>query len=120
VGRGGSFAPRSVRGAALIFRRRRFADVISRQLDLFEREHRGLIVDCIAAERAYDHADREEAEERYGDYIDLVETGTEILADIRDTFGATLDEPAAEEYEAAFNRSVAKRLPRFALEIENR
>ena len=103
----------------MIFRRR-FSDVIGRQLDLFVREHRGLIEDCVAAERAYDQADRDEAEERYGDYVDLVETGTEILADIRDSYAQTLDEETAEEYEAAFNRAVVKRLPRFALEIENR
>jgi hypothetical protein len=100
--------------------RRRFADVIKRQLELFEREQRGLIEDCLAAERAYNKADREEAEQRYGDYIDLVETGTEILADIRDHFASTLDEETAEEYEYEFNRAVAKRLPRFGLEIENR
>ena len=104
----------------MIFRRRRFADVIPRQLDLFEREQRGLIDDCDAAERAYNRADRDEAEERYGDYLDLVETGTELLADLRDNFAAALDEDAAEEYEGEFNRAVAKRLPRFALEIENR
>ncbi len=101
-------------------RRARFADVIERQLDLFEREHRGLIGDCLAAERAYDRADRDEAEERYGDYVDLVETGTELLADLRDNFASTLDESAAEEYEDAFNRSVLKRFRRFALEIEDR
>jgi hypothetical protein len=100
--------------------RRRFDDVVSRQLDLFEREHGGLIADCAAAERAYDRAHRDEAEERYGDYVDLVETGTEILADIRDHYASTLEEQAAEEYERAFNRAVLKRLPRFALEIENR
>jgi hypothetical protein len=99
---------------------RRFADVIKRQLELFEREQRGLIADCIAAERAYNKADRDEAEERYGDYVDLVETGTEILADIRDHFASTLGEETAEEYEYEFNRAVAKRLPRFGLEIENR
>ena len=104
----------------MILRRRRFADVISRQLDLFEREHRGLIDDCDAAERAYDRADRDEAEERYGDYVDLVETGTELLAELRDGFAQTLDEETAEEYVATFNRAVVKRLPRFALEIENR
>ena len=104
----------------MIFRRRRFADLIERQLDLFEREQRGLIADCVDAERAYDRADRTSAEERYGDYSDLVETGTEILADIRDHFAKTLDGDAAEDYEAAFNRAVARRLPRFALEIENR
>jgi hypothetical protein len=103
-----------------MFRRKRFGDVIARQLELFEREHRGLIDDCIAAERSYDRASRDEAEERYGDYVDLVETGTEVLADIRDHFARTLDDDTAEEYETAFNQAVAKRLPRFALEIENR
>jgi hypothetical protein len=100
--------------------RRRFGDVIRRQLELFEQDHRGLIDDCVAAERAYDRADRDEAEERYGDYVDLVETGTETLAELRDAFARTLDEETAEEYEAAFNRAVVKRLPRFGLEIENR
>ena len=103
----------------MIFRRR-FDEVISRQLDLFEREHAGLIADCAAAERAYDRAHRSEAEERYGDYVDLVETATELLADIRDHYASTLDEPAAEEYERAFNRRVLKRFPPFALEIEDR
>jgi hypothetical protein len=101
-------------------RRARFSDVIERQLDLFEREHRGLIDDCVAAERSYNRADRDEAEERYGDYVDLVETGTELLADLRDNFASTLEEDAAEEYEAAFNQGVLKRFRRFALEIEDR
>jgi hypothetical protein len=99
--------------------RRRFSDLIRRQLDLFERDHRVLIEQCIAAERAYDRGGRDEAEERYGDYQDLVETGTEILAEVRDAYAATLDADAAGEYEDAFNRAVARRLPRFALEIEN-
>jgi hypothetical protein len=100
--------------------RKRFADVVSSQLDLFEREHAGLIADCEAAERAYDRADRDEAEERYGDYVDLVETGTELLADLRDWYASTLETAVAEEYETTFNQAVLKRLPRFALEIENR
>jgi len=101
-------------------RRARFADVIERQLDLFEREHRGLIEDCVAAERAYNRADRSDAEDRYGDYVDLVETGTEVLAGLRDNFASTLDDDVAEEYEAAFNLAVLKRFRRFALEIEDR
>jgi hypothetical protein len=101
-------------------RRPRFADLIDRQLDLFERENRGLIDDCVAAEDSYTHADRDEAEERYGDYVDLVETGTEVLADLRDNFATTLDDHAAEDYTAAFNRAVLKRFRRFALEIEDR
>ena len=99
--------------------RRRFADVIDRQLDLFEEEYSDFLRDCAEAERAYDRADRDEAEERYSAYSDLVETGTEILADLRDTYARPLEEDVAEEYEAEFNRAVAKRLPRFALEIEN-
>ena len=101
-------------------RRARFGDVIDRQLDLFEREHRGLIDDCIAAEQSYNRAERDDAEERYGDYVDLVETGTELLADLRDNFATTLDDDTAEEYGAAFNQAVLKRFRRFALEIEDR
>jgi hypothetical protein len=91
-------------------RRAPFDDVISRQLDLFEREQRGLIDDCIAAERSYNAADRDEAEECYGDYVDL-----------RDNYAATLaDEDTADAYITAFNRAVLKRFRRFALEIEDR
>jgi hypothetical protein len=101
-------------------RKRRFADVVARQLDLFVRDELELLEACDRAERAYDRAERDEAEERFGDYQDLVETGTEILANLRDHFASTLDDAAAEEYEHEFNRAVARRLPRFALEIENR
>jgi hypothetical protein len=103
-----------------VLRRRRFADVISRQIDLFVRDNLELLDACDAAERAYDRAERDEAEERFGDYQDLVETGTEILADLRDNFASTLDEASADEYEDEFNRAVTKRIPRFGLEIENR
>jgi hypothetical protein len=92
--------------------------VIRRQLDLFEEEQAELIGDCAAAEKAYDRADRDEAEERYGDYLDLVETGTELLAGLRDHFAASMEEDAAEAYEVEFNQAVRRRLPRFALEID--
>jgi hypothetical protein len=103
-----------------VFRRGRFGEVIGRQLDLFEREHAELIRACDDAERAYDRAPRDQAEERYGAFVDLVEDGTEALADLRDHFAATLAEGPDDEYEREFNRAVARRLPRFALEIENR
>jgi len=103
-----------------VLRRRRFANPIARQLDIFVRDQLELLEACDEAERAYDRAERDDAEERYGDYQDLVETGTELLADLRDNFKRTLDEETAEEYEAEFNRAVAKQLPRFGLEIENR
>jgi hypothetical protein len=99
--------------------RGRFADVIRRQLDLFEHEQVELIADCDAAEEAYDRAGRDEAEERYGDYLDLVETGTELIAGLRDNYATTMDEETAEEYTEEFNHTVRARLPRFALEIED-
>jgi hypothetical protein len=102
-----------------VLKKRPFAEVIARQLDLFVRDHLELLEACDEAERAYDRAERAEAEEHFGDYQELVETGTKILADLRDHFASTLDEGPAEEYEAEFNRAVAKRLPRFGLEIEN-
>jgi len=103
-----------------MFRRRRFADLIARQLDLFEREHADVIAEAQARLEAYNRAERDEAEELYGDYVDAVEAGTEILADMRWEYTRTLDDDATEEYEAEFNRAVMKRLPRFGLEIDNR
>ena len=102
------------------FRRARFGDVIDRQLDLFEREHRDVIEEAEEKLEAYNRADRDEAEELYGDYVDVVETGTELLADIRDAFSMTLPEGTDELYEAEFNRAVSRRWKAFALEIENR
>jgi hypothetical protein len=96
-----------------------FEDVIQRQLAFFEEELADLIAECDEAERAYDAAARDEAEERYADYLDLVETGTERLTEIRDTFASAMTEAAAEQYEQEFNAAVQRRLPRFALEIED-
>ena len=102
------------------FGRSRFAELIGRQLDLFVRDHVDVIEEANAKFRLYSAAGRDEAEERYGDYLDAVETGTELLADLRDHFAQTLDERDAERYVADFDRAVAKRLPEYALEIENR
>jgi hypothetical protein len=102
-----------------VFRREPFRDVIRRQLEVFQREEAELIRDTDEAERAYNRAPRDEAEAHYEKYADLVETGTEALADLRDAYMRTLDEDTAEVYEAAFNRAVRKRLPRFGLEISD-
>jgi hypothetical protein len=98
--------------------RGRFVDLIERQLDLFAAEHEGLIQDAEAALEAYNRAPRDEAEERYGDYLDLVETGTDELVELRDNYSATLDEASSEEYQERFNRIVRKRLPRFGLQLD--
>jgi hypothetical protein len=96
----------------VIFGRRRFAEAIERQLDLFEHENADLLRRCEEAERAYDEAERDEAEERYSELLDLIEIAVDELDEMRDAFAAALDEDAAEEYEAAFAKAVRKRFPR--------
>lgn len=98
--------------------RGRFVDLVERQIALFTAENEGLIRDTEAALAAYNRVARDEAEERYGDYLDLVETGTDALVELRDNFAATLDEDSYEEYHEVFNRTVRKRLPRFGLELD--
>lgn len=98
--------------------RGRFVDLVERQIALFTAENDGLIRDTGAALNAYNRAPRDEAEERYGDYLDLVETGTDQLVELRDNFAATLDENSYDEYHEVFNRIVRKRLPRFGLELD--
>jgi hypothetical protein len=102
----------------VIFRRSPYAALIASQLDLFERDHLDVIDEARARLDAYNRADRDEAEELYGDYLDAVETGTEILADMRDNFARTLEDDGV--YLRDFDRAVRRRLPPFALEIENR
>jgi ribosome-binding protein aMBF1 (putative translation factor) len=105
----------------MILRRRRFADLIRRQLDVFaEDQAHDIFAEVHDRKSLYDRADRDDAEELYGDYMDAVETATEALADMRDRFARTLDDDAAEVYELEFNRAVKKRWPPFGLEIDLR
>ena len=101
-------------------RRGPFDDVIATQLDQFAREHRPAIDEVDERLAAYNAADRDEAEELYGDYVDAVETATELLADIRDHYAGRLAEGSDERYLRAFNRAVERRWKPFALELENR
>jgi hypothetical protein len=95
----------------------RFKAVIRTQLDLFEQEHADLLAACDKAEAAYDTASREEAEERYGAYQDLLETAAEVLADMRDAYAQALAEGTAEEYAAAFDRAAVRRHPRLGPQL---
>ena len=101
-----------------MFRRKQFEALIESQLDLFVRDHSDVLVDVRERLEAYNRASRDEAEELYGDYLDAVETGTEILADMRDHYARSLEDP--DGYVREFNRAVERRLPEYALEIENR
>jgi hypothetical protein len=68
-----------------------------------------LLADVERARRAYAEADREDAEEAFGDYQLALEALKDRLVEVRDTYAATLDD--AESYERAFERAAVKRWP---------
>lgn len=92
-------------------RRARFRDVIRRQLDLFEADHGELLADVAEAEAIYNRAAADEAEEAYGDYIDLVEQAEEQLLGLRDRYAETMAGRERPRYEQEFTRAAEKRLP---------
>jgi hypothetical protein len=99
-------------------RRRPFGSVVDTQLQLFQGDHAALLADCDAALRAYDAAAEGDAEERYGEYVNLVDEARDELERVRDAYAENLDEATAEAYVAAFNDAVRRRFPRYALELE--
>jgi hypothetical protein len=101
-----------------MFRRRRFREVIERQLAFFEEDDFDLLTDVDRALEKYEHADRDEAEELYGDYQLTIEAATDRLAELRDTYARTLDEDDAEQFVREFNEAVVERWRDLALTIE--
>ena len=95
----------------MIFRRNRFGDLVRRQLDLFEEDEADLLREADTAARAYDDAEREEAEEAYSDYQLVLESVVESLEELRDTYAMTLNDDSREAYEQAFGRAARKRFP---------
>jgi hypothetical protein len=94
----------------MILGRNRFRDTITRQLDLFAADETdGLLADVQEMKRRYDAADRDEAEEAYGDYVDAIDAVKDALADMRDRFARTLEEDAAERYEPSFEDAARRR-----------
>lgn len=85
----------------------RFADVVARQLDLFASAD--VLEEVREAKERYDRAPRDEAEEAFGDYMDVVDAAKDALAGMRDAFARTLDGETSEEYEEAFERAARKR-----------
>jgi len=118
MGSGGRGSRSRLRGDHSLSPAPRFQEVAERQLALFRQDQAELVAEVEEALGAYDSAGRDEAEERYGEFIDLVDTGREVLVDMRDAFAESLDEEAAEEYRLVFDDLVRKRLPRFGLELD--
>ena len=101
----------------MILRRRRYGDVIERQLDLFESEDADLLDDVVRALERYNAADADDAEELYGDYQLAIEAATDRLGELRDAFARTLEDP--ELYVREFNAAVVRRWRPLALTIED-
>ncbi len=97
-----------------LFRRRRFADLVGRQLDLFAELHAARLAELGDAYRQVNAAPREGAEEAFGDYQDRVEWAAEELAELRDAYARTLDDEAGAAYVRAFARGVRRRYPPLA------
>ena len=101
-----------------MLRRKRFDDLIRRQLDLFAVDESALLDEARAADAAWTNASRDDAEELYGDYQLVVDAIGERLHEIREAYAASLDEPTADGYRAAFNRAAKKRFRPYASYLE--
>jgi hypothetical protein len=97
-----------------MLRRRRFHEVVQRQLDLFAADEAPLLAEAEEADAAWTKATAEASEELYGDYQLVVDSVGERLYDLREAYAASLDEGTAEEYRVAFNRTALRRFRRLA------
>jgi hypothetical protein len=96
----------------MILRRDRFGGLVRRQLDLFAEDEADLLREAVDAERRYDEAEREDAEEAYGDLQLVFEAIGDQLEELRDTYAATLEDDTRVDYERSFDRLARKRYAR--------
>jgi hypothetical protein len=101
-----------------MFGRRRFRDLVDRQLDLFAADEGALLEEAEEADAAWTNADRGESEELYGDYQLVVDAIGERLYDIREAYAGTLDGTAADEYRNDFDAAARRRFRRYASFLE--
>ncbi len=104
-------------GKPVRFRRRSFSDVIDRQLDLFAVEHVTLLSELEAALEAYRREGPGAAEERYADYLELVDDGRDALEAMRESFAGTLEEGVDDTYRSAFDETARRRWRTFGFEL---
>jgi hypothetical protein len=96
----------------VIFKRGRYGELVTRQLDLLVADEPSLLADIDDARQAYEDAPRDEAEERFGDYQFALEALKDRIRELRDIYGATLDDP--EPYERELERAALRRWPDIA------
>jgi hypothetical protein len=102
-----------------MFRKKRFDDLVKRQLDLFAEEERALLAEADEADDSWTHASAEDSEELYGDYQLVVDAIAERLLDVREAYASSLDDPVADEYRATYDAAARKRFRRYAGLLED-
>lgn len=96
----------------------RFRDLVARQLELFAEDESELLAEAEDADAAWTRAERDETEERYGDYQLVVDAIGERLYELRESYAGGLDDEAVDDYRDAFTRAAARRFPRYASLLE--
>jgi hypothetical protein len=87
------------------FRRRRFRDLVNRQLAIFAHDHDRLVSEARTALVGYGlEPDTHTALEHYGEHDELAEQVEELLDDMYRNFSATLEPKAAADYRREFAR----------------
>ena len=99
--------------------RRRFGDLIDRQLRVFAHDHAERLERIKATRGADRSSDVTAAEERYGDYADALDWAAEDRAAMRDAYAETLDADNAKRYAREFRKTVAKTMPEIAKALED-
>jgi hypothetical protein len=93
----------------VIRRRRRFDELVGRQLDLFADDDADLLVEADAALVSWRDSGRDSAEEAYGDYQLVADAIADRLLEVREGYAATLPEGTDDEYRRTFGDAVRRR-----------
>jgi hypothetical protein len=104
------------------FLRRRFRDLVERQLDLFAEDQEHLLRELAEARERERRSGADDVEEAFGDWHDRVDWLVDELCELRDRYASTLDDSTSREYRRAFVRGARRRFPTLspALEAEAR
>ena len=92
-----------------MFRRKRFDELVARQLKLFAGDEAELLAEATVADTAWSTASAADSEELYGDYQLVVDAIGDRLYETRERYAETLEREAASEYRAAFDSAATKR-----------
>jgi len=97
--------------------KRRFADVVSRQLDLFSADNRAELDAIAAARRRYNASEAEEANEAFGEYAELRRDAADDLLELRDHYAAAMADEHEATYRKTFLQGACRRFPELAEDL---